>query len=400
MDVLFGLKVGQLPAYVAPNKLGFSKSKAAEREVGAEFEIEGSNLPGHDTLRYYWNVTGDGSLRGPSAEYVLKQPLSFEQFKERAFPYLTKNIRKCKAKTKMSGRCSTHIHINVHDLYLYQVWAFVALYYCYEDVAMQIAGQERAGNLFCVGASNSSFIEKVMVDKTVIANTTMNTKYAAVNMSSVGKFGSLEFRALRGTISHEVVYAWIDFLLKIKEYVKGLSPEQVAAIPDRISMNTPRGFLDNMLGKGEASDYLREHLAIDFDISTLTYEGTRRIQRVFYEIPWHVLVVKEDGMSDKDWMTQIIEGYKSDSYSSEDLNAFTKYSKSGKYESFMSVWPKDLKIPFDTKTVFAKYAMDRVIDHETGLTRTRPSRRETPVGTRTVQWIVDEGTSTATITIE
>ena len=62
--------------YLFTDYIGVSASKG---EIGIEVEVEGRGLPNAVTG---WNVVPDGSLRGESAEYVLRQPVPRDKYED------------------------------------------------------------------------------------------------------------------------------------------------------------------------------------------------------------------------------------------------------------------------------------------------------------------------------
>lgn len=59
------------------NVIDFYGNKPQEGSYGIEIEVEGVNLPA--VANNVWTTTHDGSLRGESAEYVLKKPLDIDK---------------------------------------------------------------------------------------------------------------------------------------------------------------------------------------------------------------------------------------------------------------------------------------------------------------------------------
>ena len=296
MDLRLGFLVKDLPKYF--NNFAFRTNLPASAEIGAEFEVEGSRLPDPALFKYHWFVENDGSLRGrywqECAEYVLKNPVSVAYFKSKSFPYLTKIMRRNKAKPKFSGRCSTHIHVNVQNMYIYQVIVFALLYYIFEDIALRLAGQERSGNLFCIGANNSDvFSEAIKQAMESNINELVNdgAKYAAVNFNSIPKYGSLEFRALRGTFNQNEVYNWIDFLFALKNHAASMAPEDAGNVLDALSLARPHVYLRNILREHpNLYDKLRRDCGGVDSMDRTIYNCARNVQSVIYDVNWSRIV--------------------------------------------------------------------------------------------------------------
>src|SRR5690554_4898477 len=106
-------------------------------DVGVEIEVEGSNLP---RTGEHWIVTQDGSLRGESCEYVLRQPLSLPETKE-ALAYLSRRYEETGAEIADSPRCGVHIHVNCQELTIIQLYNFMTLYLILEDLLVRWCGE-------------------------------------------------------------------------------------------------------------------------------------------------------------------------------------------------------------------------------------------------------------------
>ena len=86
-----------------------------EKQIGIEIEMEGRHLNLPPSSIPLWEKENDGSLRGESIEYKLKQPLPLSKI-DHAFKQLTKSAKDNEAKFNPSLRCGIHVHINCQDL--------------------------------------------------------------------------------------------------------------------------------------------------------------------------------------------------------------------------------------------------------------------------------------------
>lgn len=50
-------------------------------DVGVEIEMEGYNIPHRDLMPYIWKREVDHSLRGESAEFVMRQPVKLKDLR-------------------------------------------------------------------------------------------------------------------------------------------------------------------------------------------------------------------------------------------------------------------------------------------------------------------------------
>ena len=210
-------------------------------DVGIEIEVEGVNLNPIDSPR--WKTEDDGSLRGefPSerSEYVLRQPIRITHVKE-ALDELIDHQKD--AKINFSFRCSAHVHINVTDLTEPQLLAYLYLCVLLEEPLMNICGNERKGNRFCLRITdadgytkflNRLFENGLVAMKHIHAN---SVRYSAINISSLSKYGSIEFRGMQGTLDKDVLIPWIQVLYRLREAAKKFN-DPVAVHDAFISMS-------------------------------------------------------------------------------------------------------------------------------------------------------------------
>jgi hypothetical protein len=218
-------------------------------KIGLELEVEtGRRFPerGFDE----WALVGDGSLRG-GGEFVLKKPLD----KDAAFSALD-NLHQCleAAGTTLhdSDRTSTHVHINVQKLNLTQLYNFMVVYLLLEDLLVKYCGPSREGNLFCLRSSDADYLIRFLADVASTGNHsafgTNQVRYASMNVCSIPKFGSLEFRAMRGMVTDPAfIKDWVNILLRLEE--KALQYRDPKDILMNLSMDGGERFAQNILGE-------------------------------------------------------------------------------------------------------------------------------------------------------
>lgn len=209
-------------------------------QMGVEIEIEADNLPGSDMIGDYWRLERDASLRGESGEYVLRSPLS-EKDLDTALNELTSAFTKAKTKVRPTYRAGVHVHINVQDLTPKQLVTFISSYFMLEEVLLSFCDKTRAGNHFCLRMSDASYTLDMITD--MILNNTLSTldtedlRYASLNITSLFKYGSVEFRALESTTDFEKIKVWAGVLNHLKEFAKTLNNPT-----DLLGQASERGF--------------------------------------------------------------------------------------------------------------------------------------------------------------
>jgi len=193
-----------------------AKVRKVKNLLGVEVEVEGVNLCEIEG----WIFTNDGSLRGESAEYVLPRPSSYKETEEG----LTTLEEKLNDRSVPSHRTSVHIHINITDMKPEHVLNFICLYYLVEPSLLAWCGENRTGNMFCLGVKDAEYPLQALKDA-VNCNNLQNInsgklRYAALNLKALLTYGSLEFRSLRGVVDKDTIQKWIDCLLTLRTFAQ------------------------------------------------------------------------------------------------------------------------------------------------------------------------------------
>ena len=190
--------------------------------LGIECETEGARL--NSLFNEYWTTEQDGSLRG-GLEYV-SVPLKLADV-EKALNSLHASWEANKAQVKYSFRCSTHIHVNTQDMTENQLMSMIFLYMMYENVFMNLVAKERVGNRFCLRFQDAQNLtnEVAKMFRHIRANDGHGAfrnlrqdalKYAAFNLYTLRKYGTLEFRALEGTQDVAKITAWTKAIVRLR----------------------------------------------------------------------------------------------------------------------------------------------------------------------------------------
>ena len=239
-------------------------------EIGIEIEMEGHYLPSRFSPSSPWMGTHDGSLRGESVEYVLRKPVKREEVAG-CLDSLNQVYERKGSALLPSDRCGVHIHINMQQSSILHTINTIILYLMFEDVLVKWCGEDREGNLFCLRASDAE--ANIMYLQQAVQNRSFRfgneVRYASINLSSLDKFGSLEFRALRTPKDMADIKTWAEILLAIKD-----ASEAFDYPSDIISSLSGRGpvafFRDIMKDKSDLLEFN------GFDKCIL--DGMRRVQ--------------------------------------------------------------------------------------------------------------------------
>lgn len=216
---------------------------------GIEIECEGENLNANVPIQ--WNVEDDGSLRGvfpkSRAEYVLKKPLGMVEAVAAVY-----DLAKCqeKANLNFSFRTSVHVHLNVLDLTPAEYLNLIYTYLLIEEPLIRYCGQERICNRFCLRLQDAEGLMETLVPmfaKFKLKGDYLGDqiRYSAINLSATTKYGSLEFRAMKGNLEVKYIHDWLCALGNLKLYAKSFESPQ--HIHDEFVRNKPSVFLQNVL---------------------------------------------------------------------------------------------------------------------------------------------------------
>ena len=251
-----------------------------ERLLGIEIEMEGNRL--EPPAIKYWDVKPDGSLRGEAAEYVLRQPCMLGQ-EEQRLKTLIDTLEKHGSNLVPSERCGVHIHINCQQLWHTEVLNFVLCYLILEDLMAGYCGDDRVGNLFCLRGRDAEYLIDQFCHAAVRGSfrgmMVNDLRYSGLNMTSLKKFGSVEFRTLGTPKDLMSITIWIRMLLAIKKF--------------SAQFDEPIDIIES-ISAGGAVEFLRQALGDDAprvergDAEASIMDGIRRVQDIAY------MAVKED----------------------------------------------------------------------------------------------------------
>lgn len=204
-----------------------------ERILGIEIEAEFDERVTNDVLRYAipmngWRAERDGSLRN-GLEYVFNQPMTLtsadkalKTFAEKtaAFPF------------RYSIRTSVHFHINVSTYRLSQIFSILAGYLLVENILVAYNGIDREGNLFCLRSKDAEGLildlSRELESGRLFNNSASdNTRYSSLNLKALKRFGSLEFRFVKGTTDVNLIWIWALTFIKIIDFFKDKTVDEI-----------------------------------------------------------------------------------------------------------------------------------------------------------------------------
>lgn len=232
--------------------------------VGLEIEVEGVRLPKNELFPdKFWEFHADGSLRGESGEYVLKEPIGINLLPE-ALDLLGKKFEDCKSVINESHRTSVHVHINCLKYNQQQIYQIITAFMILENILVQWCGKDRVGNLFCLRSSDAEYLV-FLLRNTIQGGRFLfagdindNVRYSAMNLLALYKYGSLEFRSLRGTTDPKIINDWTQALNRMV----GRAAENFNSPRSIVDFYFEYGhdlFIEHFVGKNFADD-IRERV--------------------------------------------------------------------------------------------------------------------------------------------
>jgi hypothetical protein len=194
--------------------------------LGIEVELENchgcKHLPGDSA----WEIKLDGSLRNNGREFVFLNPISGERAVkalDELEAIINQSIGKFKITPERAIRSSVHVHVDCTDLTSAELTRLLLLYMIYEIPLFKAFAEERYGNHFCFPLRDC--IDLLDAPRTLRQgwdsfNKTINHpnigRYCALNLKSLFKFGSVEFRHHGGEWEKNKLLLWINACLAFK----------------------------------------------------------------------------------------------------------------------------------------------------------------------------------------
>lgn len=223
---------------------------------GIEVELEGRRvITARESITSCWAVHQDGSLRvnkadAQACEYVFRKPLNMEGTLS-ALRSLFDFLRHTPGVEVFdSYRTSIHVHINFLNDTIRTIVNFLTLAIIFDELFVSQNGETRIGNNFCLRSKDAEGQVTGIIDSVTKHNSILhlaqNNRYSSVNMSSLLKFGTVEFRSLECTTDFARVTHWVKTLQTLKNAAKQY--ENPREIISKFSRRGPLGFMISNLG--------------------------------------------------------------------------------------------------------------------------------------------------------
>ena len=254
----------------------FGLRDAGNVDVGIEIEVEGEGIPIGEDIPMFWRDLHDGSLRGESREYVLQKPIKLDKV-DIALESLMKSFEQVGARVNDSDNCGVHIHVNCQRMDTKQVLKFACLYLILEEILVSMCGKNRAGNLFCLRArdAEAQVFHLCEAKRTLSINGLQGDmfRYSSMNLASLSKFGTIEFRAMRTPQDFRTLSEWIHILVTVRDASQKF--DDIKDMVESVSREGAMRFLEMVFGTSGRS------LMIP-DADDMLMRGVRLVQEIAY----------------------------------------------------------------------------------------------------------------------
>lgn len=271
--------------------------------MGLEFECESdTNLPNINSATW-WSKT-DGSLRAAHAlEYVTKDPLPFNEVHGAIEQLLAKVDTQAYMPLRDSRNTSWHVHLNALHFTPVEFMTRLFTWWIIEPVMMMHCAPHRRQNLYCLQVRDAGsqlnaigeemFIKFATRPHSVLEMMQMHRRYCAQNITALGKYGSIEYRCMDGTLDVERIKKWTTYLHNLwyanpfenpdhlfdTEYEHG-----VGSVLERLNID-----LTNYLAQDVTEQAKENTLGLAYVADQMPYDTwdmwQRRIDRAFTSMP-------------------------------------------------------------------------------------------------------------------
>jgi hypothetical protein len=214
--------------------------------VGIEIEVEG--LADYVKPLSCWEVKVDGSLRNNGREFVSIPLRCWElgyAFQELSEWMIYHEAISTRNRYDFSWRTSTHVHLNVRPLKVYQVAVLGVLEILYSKCFFSFIGNDRERSNFCVPnmirSAPRQLIQFMLMTHESMGSERMKTgvprqnngeyvsafinntsKYSSLNFIPIISLGTVEYRQFHGVDDLEKLFQWLRLIIRMYDFVESL----------------------------------------------------------------------------------------------------------------------------------------------------------------------------------
>ncbi len=225
------------------------------QKVGIEIEVENCNprTGNRDILNTWWESKEDGSLRNNGREWITRGGLLGKDLLNAISAWETGHGRMWDT----NYRTGLHIHLDVSSMDMEAFSKLCALYALAEKMLFGWVGDNRESNINCLpwwkAQGDLRSIAFILNDTTAPSGFTRAgatiSRYAALNLGALGRYGTIEFRHMQATHDMERLKTWINLCMSLRfsaEVIwKDKSPSQLA----ECALDSPQDFFARTFGR-------------------------------------------------------------------------------------------------------------------------------------------------------
>jgi len=222
--------------------------------LGLEFEFEKVHneepLPVKEAWTQLWRHKPDGSLHDAGREFVFDAPL----FGADAILAIDKLLTVARAKKWVVNiRTGLHVHHDARDMTREELGRECTLYALLEKSIYNYVGNNREENVFCMPwfaaflatTSVKYIMESDGANLRFASSRLADEKYAGLNLDTLARFGSIEWRHALASTESDDVLRWINVVLRFKEAAMRMKHSNIALV--RMAKTDPLGFAEDVL---------------------------------------------------------------------------------------------------------------------------------------------------------
>lgn len=186
----------------------------------------------------YLSVKTDGSLRDQGYEIVTVGDGLFGKDLTCAIEEMDRLVKACPKGTPVCNyRTAFHAHIDVRDMEAEEVHNMLFLYSLLEHPLFEWVGNDREFNNFCVPWYRAdgildAFRSMANPDAILVNRVNGMQRYAALNVQSISKYGTIEFRHMQNS-TDEILTRQVEFIkfaMRLKQLAISLHREGIKGV--------------------------------------------------------------------------------------------------------------------------------------------------------------------------
>jgi hypothetical protein len=201
--------------------LAMSKVVEALTAVGIRAAVDGYN----HTTKTYWKVVSDASLSGTDC-FELVSPILEGERGLMEVAIVADALERAGA--KVNGSCGFHVHVDGRDLTVDQLKRVSKMWLKYENCFDALVGASRRRNLYCKSITSKftgvvhgfRVIDSAQDLRQLICavngdgpQSGHSTRYHKLNLESMLRHGTVEFRQHGGTVNGEKMVNWVKLVI-------------------------------------------------------------------------------------------------------------------------------------------------------------------------------------------